>query len=74
MIDMKQLQGIEYFERKSVGYLRVDEPIKICSVRFSERIFFALKLLANKKGVSFNKYVNDLIEQAIDNHNIEKGE
>lgn len=61
-------------DSKNVEYFRVDEPIKICSVRFSARIFIALKLLANKKGVSFNKYVNDLIEQAIDSNNKAKGE
>jgi predicted HicB family RNase H-like nuclease len=69
MIDMKQLQKIEYVESKNVEYFRVDEPIKICSVRFSERIFFSLKLLANKKGVSFNKYVNDKLEEILSEQN-----
>lgn len=50
---------------KNVEFFWAQEPIKICSVRFDARLFAKMKYLANRKGVSFNRYMNEKMEEIV---------
>lgn len=65
MIDVMKIKNAQYYQGKTVEYLRVDEPVKICSVRFNARLFAEMKKLASKNNVSFNKFINDKLEEIL---------
>jgi hypothetical protein len=65
MVNLMSTKNTDYFEERSVEYLRVDEPVKICSIRFNARLFAEMKKLASKNNVSFNKFINDKLEEIL---------
>lgn len=60
--------------QSNVGYMRTDEPVQICSVRFNARLFAKMKLLARDSNVSFNKFINDELERVLGEVKNIKGE
>lgn len=55
----------EYMTAKGVEFFWAQEPIKICSVRFDAKLFAKMRYLASRKGVSFNRYMNEKMEEIV---------